>query len=110
MTSTVVPGVLYGLWANTPGTHASPFEWWMTTKFWQQWLTLPVLYLAAFQSGLIDARWYGVRLLPVLTAGVLCVASACLPFWWWIGFPILMVVLTAQTLTLFQTMQQSDFS
>ena len=110
MNCTMLPGLLYAVWADSTGTHASPFAWWMTEKFWQQWLTLPVLYLASFQSGLFDARWYGVRLLPVLTAGVLCVVFSLWPFWWLTAFPILVALLVLQSVTLLHTMQTRDFS
>ncbi|MFO1002496.1 MAG: hypothetical protein U0936_19370 [Planctomycetaceae bacterium] len=107
---TAIPGLAYGIWASTPGTHNSPFGWDMTLGFWQQWLTIPILYLAAFQSGLLDARWYGTRLLPVAAAGALCVLLAIVPHWWFIGLPITCVTVTVQTLTLFHSMQVRDFA
>ena len=82
----------------------------MTLGFWQQWLTIPILYLAAFQTGLLDARWYGTRLLPVVAAGALCVLLAIVPHWWFIGLPITCVTVTVQTLTLFHSMQVRDFA
>lgn len=56
------------LWASTPGTHASPFEWGMTTTAWHTWFAMPIVYLGAFASGLLPARWYGTRLFPLATA------------------------------------------
>ncbi len=41
----------------------------MTEPAWRVWLALPVVYLAAFLSGLLPARWRGVRLLPLVAAG-----------------------------------------
>ena len=105
-----IPGLAYGIWARTPGTHNSPFGWDMTLGFWQQWLTIPILYLAAFQSGLQDARWYGTRLLPVVAAGALCLILAIIPHWWFIGLPLSCVTVTVQTLTLFHSMQARDFA
>jgi hypothetical protein len=68
--SAAIPIVLYGLWAATRGTHASPFYWSMTIPTWVDCLGMTVLYLAAFLSGLRPARWFGSRLAP-LVAGVL---------------------------------------
>jgi hypothetical protein len=78
----MLPMVCYALWAATPGTHASPFEWSMTGSTWQIGARLPVLYLAAFLSGLRPARWYGSRLFPLL-GGLLAlkVLSALLAGW-----------------------------
>jgi hypothetical protein len=60
----------YGVWAATPGTHASPFEWSMTVPYWAIWLGMTLLYLGAFLSGLRPGRWYGSRLLPLVAAGL----------------------------------------
>jgi hypothetical protein len=110
MVCTVLPGLAYGLWASTPGTHVSPFAWWMTEKFWQQWLTLPVLYLGAFQSGLSDAPWYGTRLLPVVSTAAICILLPFVPYWWLLALPILIAVLALQLMTVYHTMQVRDFS
>jgi len=64
----VVPLLLYAWWATTPGTHASPFAWWMTVLAWQGWLGGSVLYLGAFLTGLRPGRWHGTRLLPLVAA------------------------------------------
>ena len=55
----------YGVWAATPGTHASPFEWSMTVPYWAIWLGMTLLYLGAFLTGLRPGRGYGSRLLPL---------------------------------------------
>lgn len=57
------------LWASTPGTHASPFEWSMTATAWHTWFAIPVVYLGAFATGLLPARWLGTRLFPLAAAG-----------------------------------------
>lgn len=67
---TCLPLVFYALWAATPGNHASPFRWSMTSWAWQLCLQLPLVYLAAFLSGLRPARLWGSRFFP-LTAGLL---------------------------------------
>ena len=59
----------YGVWAATPGTHASPFEWSMTVPYWVIWFGMTLLYLGAFLSGLRPGRWYGSRLLPLAATG-----------------------------------------
>ena len=59
----------YGVWAATPGTHASPFEWSMTVPYWLVWFGMTLLYLGAFLTGLRPGRWYGSRLLPLVAAG-----------------------------------------
>jgi ABC-type transport system involved in multi-copper enzyme maturation permease subunit len=65
---TGVPILGYALWAATPGTHASPFSWAMTTGVWQLWMQLPVFYFAAYLSGLRPAAWLGSRAIPLASA------------------------------------------
>jgi hypothetical protein len=60
-----VPTLVYAAWAATPGTHASPFFWWMTEMVWLCWITSVVCYLGAFLAGIRPGRWIGTRLLPV---------------------------------------------
>jgi hypothetical protein len=61
-----LPILAYGLWAATPGTHASPFEWSMTDAAWTIWWLMLALYLGAFLSGIRPGRWFGTRLFPLL--------------------------------------------
>src|SRR5262245_11450721 len=63
------PILLYAVWAATPGTHASPFEWSMTLQSWSAWLSAATIYLGAFLSGLRPAAWLGTRLAPLAAAG-----------------------------------------
>jgi hypothetical protein len=63
-----VPIIEYAWWAATPGDVAAPFDWSMTAACWNYWATVPLVYLAAFLSGLRPARWYGTRLLPLVGA------------------------------------------
>jgi len=81
----VVPVLWYARWAATPGTHASPFEWSMTLRAWQAWLTMPGVYLAAFLTGLRPGRWIGSRLTPLAGAGLLLILLQALPWWWLLG-------------------------
>lgn len=63
------PIILYGCWAATPGTHASPFDWSMTFQCWSAWFGAATVYLGAFLSGLRPAAWIGTRLAPLAAAG-----------------------------------------
>jgi hypothetical protein len=63
--------LLYTAWAATPGTHASPFAWWMTVPVWKIWLTMPLCYLGAFLAGIRPGRWFGTRLMPLVVVGTL---------------------------------------
>jgi len=81
---TAVPLLLYAWWAAMRGTHASPFEWGMTESAWRFCFGMPLVYLGAFLSGLRPSRWYGTRLLPLVSAGAL---AALLLF-----FPTVMLV------------------
>jgi hypothetical protein len=56
------------IWAATPGTHPSPFEWNMTSHAWRTWFAMPIVYFGAAATGLFAARWYGMRLLPLVSA------------------------------------------
>jgi hypothetical protein len=60
-----VPLGWYTLWAATPGTHASPFFWWMAAPSWGVLAQMPLIYLGGFLSGLRPGRWIGSRLLPL---------------------------------------------
>ncbi len=80
-----MPILIYALWADTPGTHASPFFWSMTMDAWLSLLAILPVYLASFLSGLRTGRWFGSRLLPLAGAGFLlflCVRLAS-------GWPLL---------------------
>jgi hypothetical protein len=59
LTTGIVSILGYALWAATPGTHASPFEWSMTVPTWQMWLSMTPAYLGAFLTGIRPGRWYG---------------------------------------------------
>jgi hypothetical protein len=71
---TAAPILVYAVWAATPGTHASPFEWGMTAMAWIAWLVLTLLYLGAFYTAIRPGRWYRSRILPLAVAA----AAACL--------------------------------
>ncbi len=90
----VVPVLVYGCWAATPGNHATPFFWSMTMSAWQACFAMPTIYLASVLSGLRPAKWYGTRLLPLVGAGLL--AGIAITLWsnvvWWLGVAILVLL------------------
>lgn len=86
------PILLYGSWAASPGHHASPFEWSMSEGAWQLVLELPLLYLGAFLSGLRPGRWFGTRLLPLFGAVMIVMLVDMIPWWWPLGFPLLLLL------------------
>jgi hypothetical protein len=74
----VVPILLYALWASTPGTHASPFDWSMTKDAWLAWLAMVTIYLGAFHSGIRPAVWFGTRLAPLAASFVIAMLPSFL--------------------------------
>lgn len=74
-----IPILLIAMWAASPGTHASPFEWSMTLPVWRVWLACSLVYIGAFLTGIRPANWFGSRFAPLATAGVLAVFSAAVP-------------------------------
>jgi ABC-type transport system involved in multi-copper enzyme maturation permease subunit len=89
----LLPLVIYSLWAATPGTHASPFEWSMTLPSWVGWIAMLTLYLGAFLSGIRSGRWYRSRLLPLAAAALpVFVAMAMASDLWWCRWSCLIVL------------------
>jgi hypothetical protein len=76
-----VPLLILAVWAAAPGTHPSPFEWWMTEHIGRLAFALTPIYLAAFLCGMRDARWYGSRLLP-LGAAAIVLGFVFIAQWW----------------------------
>jgi hypothetical protein len=68
--------LVYGLWAATPGTHASPFEWSMTQPACVSWLAITILYLGAFLTGVRPGRWHASRLFPLIAAVIATLLTA----------------------------------
>jgi hypothetical protein len=89
---TLLPIVIYAIWAAVPGTHPGPFEWSMTSLAFHIWLSMPLAYLGAFVSGIRPARWFGSRLMPLLSVAVPGIYLNLLPHWWLIAFPLLLLV------------------
>jgi ABC-type transport system involved in multi-copper enzyme maturation permease subunit len=92
MLCTIAPILIYGLWAATPGTHAGPFQWSMVGPVFRSWLLLPLVYIGAFGSGIQPARWFGSRLLPLLSVAVPAIIVSTMPHWWLLAFPLLVAV------------------
>jgi hypothetical protein len=88
----VVPVLVFAAWAATPGTHASPFAWWMTGHTWRLCFALTPMYLAAFLCGTRPARWYLSRLLPLAPAGLMLL-FVYVTSWW----PVTGWIVTATT-------------
>jgi ABC-type transport system involved in multi-copper enzyme maturation permease subunit len=107
---TVLPVVVYALWAATPGTHPSPFEWWMTASAWPLCLDVLLVYLAAFLCGLRPARWYGSRFLPGVFAGILVMILLILPLGAVWSTIILLAACAGYALVILQVAQSRDYS
>lgn len=107
----LVPLLAYSLWAATPGTHASPFFWSMTTSEWLICLQLPLVYFAAFLSGLRPGRFFGSRLLPLAASGLVIVAVSATT----LKHPVLGLALVVATdlcflLAIFDVAHERDYS
>lgn len=89
---TLLPIVIYAIWAAMPATHAGPFEWSMTVPAFEVWLLMPLAYLGAFASGIRPARWLGSRLLPLFSVAAAGSILAVVAQWWPIALPLLLVV------------------
>jgi hypothetical protein len=74
----LLPVVIYGVLAATPGAHSSPFFWEMTIPTLVTCLTMTVLYFGAFLSGIRQGRWFYSKLFPLAGAGLMAFASAAL--------------------------------
>ncbi|HTU19188.1 MAG TPA: hypothetical protein VMG10_14100 [Gemmataceae bacterium] len=90
-----LPILLYAWWAFLPGHHPGPFEWSMTGETWRLLFLMLLLYLGAFLSGLRPARWFGTRLLPLVGSLLMMVmVYQMVPAWgwWYLGFPLVLVL------------------
>jgi hypothetical protein len=88
----LLPIMIYATWAALPRTHAGPFEWSMTEPAFHVLLSMPLAYLGAFASGIRPARWFGSRLLPLLSVAIPGIYLNLLPHWWLTAFPLLLLV------------------
>ncbi len=107
MVCTLLPILIYGAWAATPGTHPGPFEWSMTAPVLQLWLTMPLVYLGAFASGIRPVRW-GAGLLPLVAV----VTAAPLQFRFlppWIAVPALLLLAAVMISNILLEAETRDF-
>jgi hypothetical protein len=109
MGCTLLPILIYGAWAATPGTHPGPFDWSMTGQAFRIWLLMPLAYLGAFASGIRPAHWFGSRLLPLASVAVPATISYAVPNWWLIGLPLLLVVAAMLVSEILWTTETRDF-
>jgi hypothetical protein len=109
-----LPILLYASWASTPGTHASPFEWSMTTGAWIAWLSMATLYLGAFLTGIRPANWIGTRLAPLAAASAFLVLpsplAAFVPTLAFLGPLLLLAVDVALVASIFYVIGARNFA
>lgn len=83
--------IVYGLWAATPGNRAAPFAWSMTSDAWLLACTMPIVYLGGFLSGIRPARWFGTRLLPLLSVMLYVAFVLTLVDYLWLQVPLILL-------------------
>ena len=99
----------YSWWAAAPGAHASPFAWSMTVPVWKVWITMPLLYLGAFLSGIRPARWFGTRLLPLAASGAVVLLLCDLRWWPLCGLGLTVLFAVVLVGSIFFVMRTRDF-
>jgi hypothetical protein len=104
----VLPVLLYAWWASLPGTHASPFEWSMTGDAWLACLSISVIYLGAFLSGIRPGAWFGTRLMPLAATLLIPILIALLP--WGIAIPVLLAIDAALISLILFVSETRDFA
>ncbi len=111
LATSVVSIVVYGLWAATPGTHASPFEWAMTVPAWILWFGMAMLYLGAFLTGIRPGRWFGTRLWPLVAAGLATVATTAVFFLYqeWLSLVLILIVEIGMISVIFFVARTRDY-
>jgi ABC-type transport system involved in multi-copper enzyme maturation permease subunit len=86
----VVAILVYGAWANVPGNLSAPFDWSMTWDCWLLLAILPLVYFAAFLSGIRPGRWFGTRLAPLAAMAAILSIVVNVPFWW-LRWPVVII-------------------
>jgi hypothetical protein len=88
--------LVYAVWAASPGTHASPFDWRMTLTAWTLLFATSTVYLASFLSGIRPAAWIGTRLCPLAASVLVVMLALFLPTWIsWLGLIAINALLIA---------------
>ncbi|MCG8449649.1 MAG: hypothetical protein MI725_08725 [Pirellulales bacterium] len=100
--------LLYAWWSATPGNHPSPFFWSMTYPSWQLALSLLIVYLSAFLSGVRQARWIGTRLVPVALGGACVYVINTSQAWWWYSLLLGLPSAVAMLIAIFYYIHHSD--
>lgn len=100
--------LIYAWWAARPGDVLAPFEWSMTIPAWQSWVTMPLIYLGAFLSGIRPARWWGTRLAPLVAAILGKVVAAEMP-WFWLTLVLTIVFSVPLCISIFDYMRRRDY-
>jgi hypothetical protein len=105
--------LIYAAWAATPGTHASPFYWWMSVPCWQVGIIVVLGYLGAFFAGVRPGRWFGTRLLPLAAAAIMAflVGSIVIEMGlWFLGFIIFAFLCAAGVGLILYVARTRDYS
>lgn len=87
LASLLIPIGLYGLWADTEGTHPSPFEWSMIEGHAQILLGLVPAYFGAFLVTIWPWGWFS-RGFILATAAMAAIAMASFP--WFLPWGVLL--------------------
>ena len=98
----------YALWAAAPGNHASPFYWSMTVPAWRMWFSMLLVYLGAFLTGIRPGRWFGSRLAPLVTSGLIVFMAIMVP-WWWAGVFLVLVAAGLFVVSILHCAQDRDY-
>ncbi|BBO35794.1 hypothetical protein [Lacipirellula parvula] len=100
--------IFYALWSAWPGRFAAPFYWSMTIGAWQVWFVLPLIYSAAFLSGIRRARWFGSRLGPLIGAMFVSLILVYQP-WPWIAAAVSLALTALYASTAIDVAQRRDY-
>jgi hypothetical protein len=100
--------LIYASWAATPGTHASPFFWWMTLPTWIIWLSIILCYFSVFLAGIRPGRWFGTRLLPIAATTLLVPIINFSQRWIYVVPSVVLMCAIVVVLIFFMT-QERDF-
>lgn len=110
LSCTALAILVHALWAATPGTHASPFEWSMTLSAWRSWLTITSLYLAASLCGIYPAAWFGTRLAPLVAMIAISSILAFLDLPTGVDLLLIAVINVALVIAIFQVVRTREFA
>jgi ABC-type transport system involved in multi-copper enzyme maturation permease subunit len=106
---TLLPILVHAWWAAMPGTHPGPFDWSMTGGAFAAWLLTALVYLGAFASGIRPGRWYGSRLLPLVSVACTGTLVALAAPWWLIALPLLLLAAAVYVSDILWETETRDF-